>query len=478
MSSSSPKSAPEVLRPLDLDQLLAQRLQQDELQSRQRKIARISRLWEQRNFLAKCAATGIAAFMILALLIPSEYTATTRLMPPDSSAGQGMALLAGIAGKLGTMGSIGGELLGITTSGELFSGVLQSNTVENDLIQKFDLHRVYGQKRLLDTRKQLSRQTDISIDRKSGILTIQVTDHDPKRASAMAHEYVAELNNVVIQLNTSSAHRERVFLEERLGQVKTELQAAEKDFSQFSSKNAAIDIKEQGKAMVESAAILEGQLIAAQTELQGLRQIYTDQNIRVQTTQARIAELRRQILKMSGKADPTAAEPAKEDELYPSIRKLPLLGVTYADLYRRMKVEETVFETLTQQYEIVKVQEAKEVPSVKVLDPAEIPEKKTFPPRTLLTLLGGILALTIGAGWLTLKDHWTNIDPQDPGKILVLNMVQSVKPQLSYVVQARNSFAARVKKCLDRLRRDPAPEETEHRDDSVPDIGQNVSEAD
>ena len=478
MSSSSPKSAPEVLRPLDMDQLLAQRLQQDELESHRRRIARIGRLWEARNFLAKCAAAGFVAFLILALIIPPEYTATTRLMPPDPSGGQGMALLAGIAGKLGAIGAMGGELLGITTSGELFAGVLQSNTVQNDLIQKFDLRRVYGRKRLIDTRKELSSQTDVSIDRKSGILTIRVTDHDPKRASAMAHEYVAELNNVVIQLNTSSAHRERVFLEERLGQVKMELEAAEKDFSQFSSKNAAIDIKEQGKAMVESAAILEGQLIAAQTELQGLRQIYTDQNIRVQTTQARIAELRRQIMKMAGKADATAAEPAREDELYPSIRELPLLGVAYADLYRRMKVQETVFETLTQQYEIAKVQEAKEVPSVKVLDPAEIPEKKTFPPRTLLTLLGGILALAIGAAWLTAKDHWTNIDPQDPGKILVLNMVESVRPQLSYVAYTRNSLAAHAKKGLGRLRGEPAPRETEYRDDSVPDIGRNVSEAD
>jgi len=185
MSSSAPKSAPEALRPLDMDQLLAQRLQRDEWESRRRRIARIGHLWEQRNFLARCAAIGFAAFLILALIIPPEYTASTRLMPPDPAGGQGMALLAGIVGKLGAIGA-SGELLGITTSGELFAGVLQSNTVQNDLIQKFDLRRVYGRKRLVDTRKELSSQTDVSIDRKSGILTIRVTDHDPKRASAMA----------------------------------------------------------------------------------------------------------------------------------------------------------------------------------------------------------------------------------------------------------------------------------------------------
>jgi capsule polysaccharide export protein KpsE/RkpR len=450
VSASSNKTTPEALRALDIDQLLAQRLRQDQQENRDRKIAQIGHLWERRRLLGKFLAWGGAAAMLIAIIIPTRYAATTRLMPPDPPAGQGMTLLAGLVGKMGAnLASLGGDLLGVSTSVDLFAGLLESRTVQNDLVAKFNLRTVYGERHLVDARKELARRTDLSIDRKSGILTIQVTDHDPKRATAMAQEYVAQLNNVVTQLNTSSAHRERMFLEARLEQVKTDLESAEEDFSKFASKNAAIDIKEQGKAMVEAAAVLEGQLIAAQTELQGLRQIYADQNIRVQTMQARVDELRRQILKMGGKQEPDGASPLKEDELYPSIRKLPLLGVTYADLFRRMKVEETVFETLTQQYEIAKVQEAKEVPSVKMLDPAELPEKKVFPPRTLLFFLGEIIALAIGAGWISGTDGWNKIDSQHPGKALVLNMVRSVKPPLQYVVQRGNAFTARTKRVFE-----------------------------
>lgn len=451
MSSFSAKPTPEVLRALDIDHLLAHRLQQDQQESRKRKIARIGRLWDERKLLGKSAVYGAAIALLIAMLIPSRYASTTRLMPPDPPGGQGMALLAGVVGKMGsTLGSLGGDLLGMNTSADLFAGVLQSRTVQNELITKFDLRKVYGEKRWTDARKELARRTDVAIDRKSGILTIQVTDHDPKRAAALAQEYVARLDDVVTQLNTSSAHRERVFLEERLAQVKAELEAAEKDFSQFSSKNATIDIKEQGKAMVEAAAILEGQLIAAKTELEGLRQIYTNQNVRVRTMQARVAELQRELVKMGGKNEPSTTEPSKDDELYPSIRKLPLLGVTYADLYRRTKVEETVFETLTQQYEIVKVQEAKEVPSVKVLDPPEIPEKKVFPPRILLTIVGAVLALAIGAGWTIASENWERIDPEDPGKLLVLHMVSSVKPQLQYVAQQRIAIGEQAQRIFAR----------------------------
>jgi capsule polysaccharide export protein KpsE/RkpR len=462
MSSTPVKTAPEVLQALEMDELLADRLRQDQLQRRNGKIARIARLWEQRKLLGKFIAWGASAALLIAFLIPSRYTSTTRLMPPEPPTGQSLAVLSTIVGKMGpNLASLGGDLLGMNTSADLFAGVLQSRTVQDDLIAKFDLRRLYGERRWVDARKELARRTDISIDRKSRILTIQVTDHDPRRASALAQEYVTQLNNVVIQLNTSSAHRERIFLEARLGQVKQELEGAERDFSQFSNKTGAIDIKEQSKAMVEAAAILEGQLIAAQTELQGLRQIYTDQNVRVRATQARIDELGRQLLKMGGKEESEAAALSKEDETYPSIRRLPLLGVTYADLYRRMKVAETVFETLTQQYELAKVQEAKEVPSVKVLDAPEIPEKKAFPPRILLVVIGTLVALAFGINWVFAKNKWKNIDPQDPGKLLVLNMVQSVRPQLEYVVQQRTTVFVRVRKFFEQSPGEAASAEME-----------------
>jgi len=456
--SAAPKHTHEVLRALELDQLLAKRVHQDHRELRRRRIARLAHLWDHRKVLGKFAIWGGVLSLLGAFLIPSRYTSTTRLMPPDPPAGQGMAMLAGIVGKMGAnFGSLGGDLLGMKTSADLFAGVLESRTVQDELISKFDLRGVYGETRWVNARKELSRRTDISIDRKSGILTIQVSDHDPKRATALAQEYIGRLNGVVTQLNTSSAHRERVFLEERLGQVKADLESSEKEFSQFASKNAAIDIKEQGKAMVEAAAMLEGQYIAAQTELEGLRAIYTDQNVRVRTAQARVNELRRQMAKMGGKPETQSSTLQTAEAFYPSIRKLPLLGVTYADLYRQTRVQETVFETLTQQYEIAKVQEAKEVPSVKVLDPPDVPEKKTFPPRILLTSVGAMLALVVGIGWILARDRWSKIDPGDPGKVLVLNMYESVRPQVEYVALRRGALAQRVKKKLESLQSESPP---------------------
>jgi capsule polysaccharide export protein KpsE/RkpR len=454
MSSNGTKPAAELLREAEIEELLARRLQRDRQENRGKRIARIGRLWESRKLLLKFAAWGAVVTVAIAILIPSQYESITRLMPPDPPQGQGLAMLAGIVGRMGgDLGGLGSDLLGMKTSGDLFATVLFSRTVQDDLISKFDLRQAYREKRWVDTRKELTSRTDVTIDHKSGVLTIRVRDHDPKRATAMAGEYVTELNEVVNQLNTSSAHREREFLAGRLEQVKGELESAEKEFSQFASSNATIDIKEQGKAMVEAAAALEGELIATETELQGLRQIYTDYNVRVRTAQARVNELNRQIQKLGGKPGFGAAggDGAKDGELYPSIRKLPLLGVTYADLYRKTKVEETVFEILTQQYELAKVQEAKEIPSAKVLDPPDIPEKKVFPPRTVLTILGTIFALALGAFWVLGKDNWEKTDPEDPGKILVLNMVRSVQPQLEYVVQQRATTFTRAKRFVSRF---------------------------
>ncbi len=287
-----------------------------------------------------------------------------------------------------------------------------------------------------DARKQLAARTDVSVDRKNQIITIQVTDKSPQRAAAMAQAYAEELNGTLAEVSTSAARRERIFLEGRLQAVSQDLEASEKEFSQFASKNTAIDIKEQGKAMVDAAATLQGQLIAARSELEGLKQFYTDGNVRVRSAQARVTELENQLRKVGGKDESTSLETGPQgDSLYPSIRKLPLLGVRFADLYRETKVQEAVFETLTQEYEMAKVQEAKEIPSVKVLDPPNIPEKKQFPPRILIALLGAALAFSCGVIWLFGHKAWKQTDPADPGKILAQEVFYAVKAALPWASQ-------------------------------------------
>ncbi len=375
-------------------------------------------LWDDRRLLFRFAVWGFVLFVIIAFLIPAKYDSATQLMPPDTDT-SGAAMLASIAGKGGdALSGYASSLLGIKSSGALFIGILRSRTVDDSVINKFDLRKVYWVRRWEDARKELEERTSISEDRKSGIITITVRDHSPQRAQAMAQAYVDELNIAVATLSTSSARREREFLETRLKAVKQDLDQAAKDFSQFASKNTAIDIPEQGKAMVEAAARLQGELIAAEAQRQGLAQIYTANNARVRAAQANIDELRRQLNKLGG-ADTGPGTSSGEISLFPSIRQLPLLGVTYADLYRRTKIQEAVYETLTKQYELAKVQEAKEIPTVKVLDPANYPERKAFPPRKSIALLGLLLALTAGCAWILGSAAWREADPQDPRKLLL-----------------------------------------------------------
>jgi capsule polysaccharide export protein KpsE/RkpR len=290
-----------------------------------------------------------------------------------------------------------------------------------------------------DARKALAARTDTSVDRKSQIITITVTDKNPQRAEAMAQAYLEELNRLVAEVSTSAARRERVFLEGRLKAVNQDLETAEREFSQFASKNTAIDIKEQGKAMVDAAATLQGQYIAARSELEGLRQIYTNNNVRVRATEARIAELESQLEKLGGKGESSSlADAEKNDPLYPSIRKLPLLGVAYADLYRKTKVEETVLETLTQEYELAKVQEAKEIPTVKVLDSPNLPDKKSFPPRMLVVELGTMLAFSCGVVWVLGSALWRRTDPADPRKVLAHEIFDTAKAAIPW--PSRNRY--------------------------------------
>lgn len=419
-------------------------------------------LWEERRYLGKAVSAGFAGGLLIALLIPSRYQSTARLMPPDSQANASLGMLAALTAKSGSgMGAAAGDLLGIRGSGALFTGILRSRTVEDRLVGRFHLHEVYGIRLEEDAQAKLAENTEISEDRKSGIITISVTDRDPKRAAAITQAYVEELNQLVAELSTSAAHRERVFLEERLSSVKQDLDDASRKFSEFESTNKTIDIKEQARAMVQGAAAVEGELIATESELKGLEEIYTTNNVRVRALQARIGELRRQLDKLSGGAAPEL-RPSGEisDAAYPTIRRLPLLGVTYADLFRRMQIQEAVYETLTQQFELAKVQEAKETPSVKVLDAASLPEKKSFPPRTLIVLMSGFLVFGGAAMFIVARATWEQTDTNDAGKVLAQEVLQTVQARMPWAEPNGSRVQAATHKVWVRLVRREDPEKS------------------
>jgi capsule polysaccharide export protein KpsE/RkpR len=392
------------------------------------------KIWEERRLLITVGKRALILSTIVVFLIPVRFESVTRVLPSDAIPHTGgmLSALAGIGGSSSSSASsslldVAGEALGTKNNGAMYVALLHSRTVQESLIRRFNLLSVYHTRYIEGARKTLDQHTEITEDRKSFVITLVVTDHDRERARNLAQGYVDELNNLLSHVTTSSAGQQRQFLEHRLTQVKKDLETAETKFSQYASRNATLDIPEQTRAMVESGAILQAQIIAAQSELQGLRQIYTADNVRVRGAQAQIDELQKKLRQMGGSADGAVSPPseAQDQQLYPAIRQLPLLGVEWADLYREVKVEETVFQLLTTQYELSRMEEARETPVLNIVDPASLPERKSFPPRLLLIIASTLLCMALGALWILGAERWRNIGYDNPAKLLVQNVHQS-----------------------------------------------------
>ena len=226
-------------------------------------------LWDHRRQLFRVAVVAVVLSATIAFLIPKRYESVARLMPPEQPS-SGAAMLAALAGhSLGGMAGVGNlaGLLGGRTSSALFIDLLHSRTISDHIIDRFNLQHVYKKRYRIDTVKYLAHQTTVVDDKKSGVITVTFSDTDPRRAQAITQAYLDELNRIVTRANTSSAGREREFIEKRLVSVQAELQSAERALSQFSSTNVTLDIKEQTHAMVDAAAKLQAELIVGQSEL-------------------------------------------------------------------------------------------------------------------------------------------------------------------------------------------------------------------
>ena len=403
-----------------------------------RKGEKLWALWRSRRFLWGVTWKTLIASIVLAFVVPSHYKSAVRFVPGENSTSSGGSSMMGLLSKaLGSDNSSMGfgldaaSLLGAKTPGAFYVEVLKSRTVQDRLINRFDLRSRYSKSTYFEARKKLARFTDIEEDKKSGVITLTVTDYEPKVAAQIANAYVDELNRLAVDLNTSSAHRERQFLEERLSTAKQDLARASAALSQFTSKNSMVDPQNEGRAVMDAAARMQGELIAGETELKGLQQIYSDDNIRVRTLKARMAELRSQLKKLVG-PEGESSGPGSIDfsAPYPSMHTLPGLGSRYADLYREAKIQEAVYAFVTQQYEMAKIQEAKELPIVRVMDAGVEPEKRSSPIRSLIVAGSVLGAIFLACLWVLGKNRWEQIAAEDPYRLLAADVAGEVRSVL------------------------------------------------
>jgi capsule polysaccharide export protein KpsE/RkpR len=408
-------------------------------------VASLRLLWREQRFLWRAAllAAGLSAVVVYSL--PLHWKGVVKFVPSEGSGSMAMGgLLNRIANSSAAsspmlgLGLDAAGLLGSKTPGAFYVEVLKSQAVRDRMIDRFNLRTHYSRwaglspffrKSRYDTRKKLAAFTDIDEDRKSGVITVTVTDYDQQMAAKIANAYIEELNRSAAELNTSDAHRERVFLEERLKGARQDLERASLELSEFSSKNRVMDPQTQSKAMMDAASRIQGELIVRESELRGLEQTYSNDSARVRSLRAHIGELQSQLKNMLGSsaATPVANGDAASGTVPYSMKTLPVLGSRYADLYRETKIQETVYEFLTQQLEMAKIQEAKELPTVRVMDPASPPEKKAGPFRVLLISVSAIVAFMLASAWVLGRATWQRIPMRDPRRLLMDEIASDVR---------------------------------------------------
>jgi tyrosine-protein kinase Etk/Wzc len=344
----------------------------------------------ERKFIGIVVLIGTIVALVLALLLPKEYTAKALAMPPsqNQSSMSGMLL-----GQLGSLAGMGAKDLGLKNPTDLYIGILHSRTVADSLIQQFHLEKLYGKKDMTDVRAKLKDRTEI-VATKESMISISVTDRDPKRAADMANAYVKELQTLSNTLAVTEASQRRMFYEQQLQQAKNQLGDAEIALKQTQEKTGVLEINSQARAIIDAIADVKGQIAAKEVKIQSMRAYVTEQNPALKAQEQELAAMRTQLQKLE-KQQPQSAG----DIAIPS-NALPELGLKYIRRYRDVKYYETVYQLIAKQYELARIDEAKEAGLMQVVDSAVVPDKKSWPPRLLIVLLSALAAFLLACGWV------------------------------------------------------------------------------
>jgi tyrosine-protein kinase Etk/Wzc len=346
-------------------------------------------LARRRRLILKMVLGMAVAGVILSFLLPSRYTATTSILPPQQGSSAGSALMAQL-GSLGSVASLAGGSLGLKNPNDLQVALLKSQTVEDAMLDRFHLVELYRAKRRSDARKKFEKVVDIDNGSKDGLIRISITDRDPRRSADLANGYVEEFKKFSATLAVSEASQRRLFFENQLSQAKDNLANAEEDLKRTEQKTGLIQLGSQERAVIESVAQLRAQVAAKEVQIRAMRSFETGENPDLAVAEQELAGLRAEEEKMGASADDAS-----------NALPIPRGGMQQSDLeyvrkLRDVKYFETIFDLLARQYEAAKVDEARQGAVVQVVDRALVPDARSSPKRTLIVLGATALGLLLG----------------------------------------------------------------------------------
>ncbi len=368
------------------------------------------------RFILQVTFAAAILTVVVVLLIPNRYTAAAVVLPPpqNSSMGMSSALLGQLSGS-GILTSLAGGALGVKNSGDMYVALFRSRTVEDALIQRFGLMARYHKKNMVDTRRVFEKRSTAVLGVKDGLIRVTFTDRDPAFAAAVVNAYVEEFRKHSDSLTLTEASQRRQFFEKQLVEAGANLTKAEDAMKKTEQTTGVLQLDSQAKALIESAALLRAQITAKEVQLESLQAFVTPDNPQYIAVQQQLDALKAQLAKVAGPKTDAATD------IGVTGTNIPETGMAYLDTLRDVRYYETVYELLAKQFELAKLDEARQG-VIQISDAAIPPDKKSSPYRALIVALMTIVAFIASVLWVLAANRWeqAKLDPEKGIKIELL----------------------------------------------------------
>ncbi|HUB28045.1 MAG TPA: Wzz/FepE/Etk N-terminal domain-containing protein [Terracidiphilus sp.] len=388
-------------------------------------------LAERKRLIFAVGAIFAVLAVIVSLLLPQYYTATTTILPPQQNSSLGSALASQL-GNLGGVAALAGGSLGMKSPTDMIVALMKSRTVEDGMVQRFHLMQEYHAKLASDGRKDLERYVKIDGAAKDGMIRVSVEDRDPKRASELANGYVDQFRKLSEHLAITEASQRRLFFEQQLETAKNNLADAEESLKVTEQKTGLIQLDSQARALIESAAQLRAEITAKEVQIRSMETFATSENAQIVQAQQELEGLKAQLAELGG------SETVDENLIVPR-GKVTEASIEYVGKLRNVKYYETIFDILARQYEVAKLDEAKQGALIQVVDPAVPPDRRSFPKRGIIVIVSTVLGFMVGIVIALAKAMYENLSrvPKYMTNISQLRKALSLRPRGQTISSSR-----------------------------------------